>query len=137
MTNFKETIVNWSRSKWADRIFWTLIIAAMVGFVLFKFEFLYIGGMVTVIFWQGMDVIKKQKDIVIQNNRLIYIILSDYNTVFLYIWILIIISEVEMLHLIDLNFLWSFIVAIIILTIAIIASKKISNYFKKKLNIPE
>lgn len=141
MNNFKETLVNWSRNKRIKNICWIMAIIGILIFIFTKSKVVeimtYIGVVAIGIFATWMDAIKQRNEDIVKNNELICIILSDDDVIFFPIWFFIVIPAFYVLG----SYLHSIIMSVIVVIVAIRIphklSKKISNHFEKKLNIPE
>lgn len=138
---FKDTLVNWSHSKRVNRLLWILAIIGLfivivTNSVAIKI-LVYVGLFAIGISACMMDTVKKKSDEFIKSNKLIYIILSDFDVTFFTMYFFIVAPILRIYGKYIHSFIVSVIVAIAVFVILHKIATKINQYYKNKLIIPK
>lgn len=142
-TKLKEKIVKLSRNKKVEKVFkiycWVLIIELILNCFFKEMRILTLVmwciGLLIALIFVTFDAIREQTDDVINNNKLIHIVLSNEGALahyIIYIGILPILLVIQIF--IETNWL-TWVICLVIGSVAVIKLPKvISNYFKNKLS---
>lgn len=142
-TRLKEKIVTLSRNKKVEKVFYIycviVIIELIVNYFFKEMRILTLVmtciGLLSLFIFEAFYAIREQTDDVLNNNKLIYIVLSKELQVTHYIIIIGIIPMLWVISIfIEINWLTGGIYIVISLVTVIKLPKVISNYFKNKLS---
>lgn len=142
-TKLKERIVTLSRNEKVEKVFniycWIGLAFLIVSYFITELKIIACImaaiGLLGIFIYYALNAIKKQTDEVINDNKLIYIILSDINAVEHYILFIV---NIPLLYIvfsfIELNVITGMLYIVIALVSILKFSKVISKYFKNKLS---